>query len=167
MQQLIYLSGYSEHLVAQIQQMLDQDQLAKWLLAKYPHCHQIRNEKALYDYAVDLKNRYMRKTPALNKVIYDRKIHAINNALGQHTKISRIQGNKLKAKNEIRVATVFRQAPQAFLDMILIHELAHFKETDHNKAFYQLCRHMNPEYHQMEFDLRVYLTYLECVGELY
>ena len=167
MPKLIYLSGYSEHIVAQIQQMLDEDQLSKWLLNKYPHCHRIRNERALYDYAVDLKNRYMRKTPALNKVIYDPRIHAVNNALGQHTKISRIQGNKLKAKNEIRVATVFRQAPQAFLDMILIHELAHFKETDHNKAFYQLCRHMNPEYHQMEFDLRVYLTYLECVGELY
>ena len=167
MQPLVYLSGYSEKLIDQVRQLLEQDQLADWLLNKYPECHQIRNERALFDYAVEMKKRYMRKSPALNKVIYDPKIHAINNALGQHTKISRVQGSRLKAKNEIRVATVFRKAPQAFLDMILIHELAHFKETDHNKAFYQLCRHMDPEYHQMEFDLRVYLTYLEVVGELY
>ena len=167
MQPLVYLSGYSQKLIDQIRQLLEQDQLADWLLNKHPECHQIRNERALFDYAVELKKRHMRKSPALNKVTYDPKIHAIQNALGQHAKISRVQGNKLKAKNEIRVATVFRKAPLAFLDMILIHELAHFKETDHNKAFYQLCRHMDPDYHQMEFDLRVYLTYLECVGELY
>ena len=167
MQPLVYLSGYSEKLIDQIRQLLERDQLADWLLNKHPECHQIRNERALFDYAVELKKRHMRKSPALNKVTYDPKIHAIQNALGQHAKISRVQGNKLKAKNEIRVATVFRKAPLAFLDMILIHELAHFKETDHNKAFYQLCRHMDPDYHQMEFDLRVYLTYLECVGELY
>jgi len=167
MQPLVYLSGYSEKLIDQIRQLLERDQLADWLLNKHPECHQIRNERALFDYAVELKKRHMRKSPALNKVTYDPKIHAIQNALGQHAKISRVQGNKLKAKNEIRVATVFRKAPLAFLDMILIHELAHFKETDHNKAFYQLCRHMDPDYHQMEFDLRVYLTYLEFVGELY
>ncbi len=167
MQPLNYLSGYSEELVTQVRQLLEREQLGDWLLGKHPDCHEIRNEKALYAYAVELKNRHMRKSPALNKVVYDPKIHAVQNALGQHTKISRLQGNKLKASNEIRVATVFRKAPQAFLDMILIHELAHFRESDHNKAFYQLCRHMDPDYHQMEFDLRVYLTYLECVGGLY
>jgi len=51
--------------------------------------------------------------------------------------------------------------------MILIRELAHFKEHDHNKAFYKLCAHMDPDYHQMEFDLRVYLTCKELVGDLY
>jgi predicted metal-dependent hydrolase len=74
---------------------------------------------------------------------------------------------KRKAKYETRVATVFRQGSLAFLDMIRIHELAHFKEHDHNKAFYKLCLHMNSSYHQMEFDLRVYLTYKELVGDLY
>lgn len=167
MQQLAYLSGYPDDVTHKVRQLLDEQRLGAWLLGKYPECHQIRNEKALFTYAVDLKTRYMRKAPALSKVIYDPKIHVIQHALGQHTKISRIQGNKLKAKNEIRVATVFKQGPQAFLDMILIHELAHFKEIAHNKAFYQLCRHMEPDYHQIEFDLRVYLTYRDFVGELY
>ncbi|WP_295921067.1 YgjP-like metallopeptidase domain-containing protein, partial [uncultured Xanthomonas sp.] len=40
-------------------------------------------------------------------------------------------------------------------------ELAHLKESAHNKAFYQLCAHMTPDYHQLEFDLRLYLTQLE------
>ena len=32
-------------------------------------------------------------------------------------------------------------------------------KLDHNKAFYQLCQYMLPDYHQLEFDLRVYLTW--------
>ena len=51
--------------------------------------------------------------------------------------------------------------------MIVVHELAHLKEKEHNKAFYQLCRHMQPNYHQLEFDVRVYLTHLEDVGPVY
>jgi predicted metal-dependent hydrolase len=51
--------------------------------------------------------------------------------------------------------------------MIVVHELSHLKEKEHNKAFYQLCQHMLPEYHQIEFDVRVYLTHLEEVGEVY
>ena len=43
--------------------------------------------------------------------------------------------------------------------MIVVHELAHLKEKDHNKAFYQLCQHMEPDYHQLEFDLRLWLTW--------
>jgi hypothetical protein len=43
-------------------------------------------------------------------------------------------------------------------------ELSHMKEREHDKAFYQLCRHMEPEYAQLEFDLRAYLTYLDEGG---
>ena len=39
-----------------------------------------------------------------------------------------------------------------------MHELAHLKEKAHDKAFYQLCTHMEPQYHQYEFDLRLWLT---------
>ena len=56
-------------------------------------------------------------------------------ALGLHTAISRIQGGKLKAKAEIRISTFFRLAPEPFLRMIVVHELAHLKEKDHDKAF--------------------------------
>ena len=75
-----------------------------------------------------MKNRFLRGAAPINKVMYDSKIHVLNNALGLHTAISRVQGGKLKAKAEIRVATVFRDAPEAFLRMIVVHELAHLKE---------------------------------------
>jgi predicted metal-dependent hydrolase len=45
--------------------------------------------------------------------------------------------------------------------MIVVHELAHLKEPEHGKPFYALCRHMEPEYHQLEFDVRLWLTLLE------
>ena len=89
----------------------------------------------------------------------------IQHALGQHTYISRVQGGKLKAKHEIRVATLFKAVPEPFLKMITVHELAHLKEKDHNKAFYNLCQLMEPQYHQYEFDLRLYLTHLEATRQ--
>jgi predicted metal-dependent hydrolase len=48
--------------------------------------------------------------------------------------------------------------------MIVVHELAHMRERNHDKAFYQLCTHMESNYHQIEFELRVYLTHLEAAG---
>ena len=75
-----------------------------------------------------------------------------------------MQGTKLRAKREIRVASLFRDTPGEFLQMIVVHELAHLREGEHNKAFYQLCCHIEPAYHQLEFDLRVYLSYLDAGG---
>ena len=48
-----------------------------------------------------------------------------------------VQGNRLKAKAEIQIAALFRDAPAPFLRMIVVHELAHLREKAHNKAFYQ------------------------------
>ena len=115
----------------------------------------------------DLKNILLRQSQPLSKVIYDDKIKDLNHALGLHTFISRVQGGKHKAKNEIRVASLFKNVPLAFLRMIVVHELAHLKEKDHNKAFYQLCLHMEPAYHQFELDMRLYLTHLDLFGKLY
>ena len=72
-----------------------------------------------------------------------------------------MQGGQLKAKREIRIASLFREAPAPFLRMIVVHELAHLKEREHDKAFSALCRHMEPAYHQLEFDVRLWLTSLE------
>ena len=108
----------------------------------------------------------MKKTAPLSKVLYDGKINVIHNALGTHYFISRVQGNKLKSKNEIRVASMFKSVPEEFLRMIVVHELAHFKEKEHNKAFYSLCTHMEPLYHQLEFDLRLYLTCIDISGKI-
>jgi predicted metal-dependent hydrolase len=72
-----------------------------------------------------------------------------------------VQGNRLKAKREIRIANVFRNAPAPFLKMIVVHELAHLRHAAHDKAFYALCMYMEPDYHQLEFDLRLWLCGLE------
>lgn len=42
---------------------------------------------------------------------------------------------------------------------------AHLKEKQHDKAFYKLCCWMEPQYHQFELDLRLYLTHMEHAGE--
>jgi predicted metal-dependent hydrolase len=104
----------------------------------------------------------MRNAPPLAKVLYDMKLHVVRNALGTHTTVSRVQGGNLKAKREIRIASLFRQAPAPFLKMIVVHELAHLKEREHDNAFYALCMHMEPEYHQLELDVRLWLTALEA-----
>jgi len=147
--------------------MLDKKTLSNYLLSKYPKAHTIVNDKALRAFVMDLKNQYLKKSSPLSKVKFDDKIHVIKNALGLHSFVSRVQGNKLKSKNEIRIATVFKSAPEEFLEMIVVHELAHLKEKEHNKAFYQLCQHMLPNYHQIELDLRIYLTQLDSIGSIY
>jgi UTP pyrophosphatase len=63
------------------------------------------------------------------------------------------KGGKLKAKNEIRISHLFKNVPEPFLRMIVTHELAHLKEKEHNKAFYKLCTHIEPQYHQLEFEV--------------
>ena len=164
---LKYLSAYSPQVQSQIKSLLDQDKLGEFLLKKYPEQHNINNDKMLRDYVMDLKNRYLRKSPPLSQITYDKKIHVINNALGLHTFISRVQGSKLKSKNEIRVSELFKTAPEEFLEMIVVHELSHCRVKDHSKAFYQLCEHMLPNYHQLEFEMRLYLTQLELKGGIY
>ena len=57
------------------------------------------------------------------------------------------------------MAAVFKDAPAEMLQMIVVHELAHLKERAHDKAFYALCTHMQPDYHQVEFDTRLWLTW--------
>lgn len=167
LQQLKYLAGYPEQVTSQVQKLINEKRLGAAILKRFPVAHEIKTERALYDFTIELKNQFLRKAPPLSKVTFDNKINVLHDALGLHTFISRVQGGKLKAKNEIRVGTVFKTAPLEFLRMIVVHELAHLKEKDHNKAFYQLCEHMEPNYHQLEFDLRVYLTCLELFGPLY
>jgi predicted metal-dependent hydrolase len=164
---LKYLSAYSPQIQMQVQQMIDNKSLAKYLLSKYPTTHDITNDKALRGYIMALKNKYLKKSAPISQIKYDDKIHIINNALGLHTYVSRVQGGKLKSKNEIRIGSLFKKSPDAFLRMITVHELAHIKEKEHNKPFYQLCLYMLPEYHQLELDVRIYLTQIELIGDIY
>ena len=162
-----YLGHYSPELQSQTRAMLDAGKTEAWLLNKYPKAHELTNDKQLYHFVQKLKQRFMKSSGSISKVTYDDKLHVIHNALGLHTFASRVQGKKLKAKNEIRVASMFRRVPEPMLRMILVHELAHLKEKEHNKAFYKLCQYMEPDYHQLEFELRVYLCHKERYGELW
>jgi predicted metal-dependent hydrolase len=162
---LKYLSAYPAHLLDQVRRLIGENRLAGHLLGRYPQAHAVRTDKALYGYVQELKDEYLRNAEPVAKVAFDSKIGIVQQALGLHTAISRVQGGKLKAKHEIRIGTVFRDAPPEFLRMIVVHELAHLKEKQHDKAFYKLCCWMEPDYHQFEFDLRLYLTQLELGGE--
>lgn len=162
---LKYLRGYPEPLQAQVRQLVADGGVAPLLRRKYPALHGVRTDRALYDYVMDLKASYLRSSEPLAKVCFDGKLQQVAQALGTHTVTARVQGSKLKTRREIRVATVFREAPEPFLKMITVHELAHLKVREHDKAFYSLCTHMAPDYHQLEFDVRLYLTHLDAHGE--
>jgi predicted metal-dependent hydrolase len=164
---LKYLAGYSATVTDQIHRLIDNDKLAEYLLKKYPASHDIRTDKALYAYVMEIKNSQLRQSNPLSKVVYDDKIDVIHHALGLHAFVSRVQGAKLKSKNEIRIGSVFKNAPLAFLNMIVAHELAHLREKEHNKAFYKLCEYIEPNYNQLEFDVRLYLTCLDLGTKLY
>lgn len=158
---LRYVQGYPSHIVESVETLVAKGQFLRWFEQRYPDRHSIQSEKALFAYTMDLKNRFMKKTAPLSKVVYDNKIHLINNALGLHTYAARVHGGKIRAKNEIRIASIFKHAPEALLRMLVVHELAHLKEKEHNKAFYQLCCHMEPNYHQLELDARLFMIYQE------
>jgi UTP pyrophosphatase len=164
---LKYINGYNQTIKTQIESLLHQNKLGEYLLNRYPETHSYTTDKSLYDYVIELKNTHLRNASPISKVLYDTKIRDLQSALGTHTFVSRVQGGKLKAKNEIRISHLFKKTPEPFLRMIVTHELAHLKEKEHNKAFYKLCIHIEPEYHQLEFDVRLYLTQCDYAGSLY
>jgi predicted metal-dependent hydrolase len=153
-----YLYGYPPALLEQVRQLMERGELGAMLANKYPQAHEVRSDKALFDYTQELKTRFMRNAQPHNKVCFDAKLKIIQHALGTHTRAPQQQGAKTKMRREIRVASLFREAPAEFLKMIVVHELAHLKELDHGKAFYALCHHMEPNYAQLEFDTRLWLT---------
>lgn len=162
MQPLNYLAGYPPHVLERVRALIEQGRLGAMLDEKYGEAHAVRSNAQLYDYVQEMKERHLRRSVPLGKVLYDDRLQAVKDALGTHTAISRVQGSRLKASREIRIATVFRDAPAEFLKMIVVHELAHLKEAEHDRAFYRLCTHMDPAYHQLEFDMRLYLTLLDA-----
>jgi predicted metal-dependent hydrolase len=155
---LPYLQGYPPELLVQVRQLISRGRLTQTLAHHHDGAHNVRTDRALYDYVNELKSSHMKSAPPLAKVAYDPKLNLIRNVLGTHSAVSRVQGGRLKAKREIRIATLFKEAPADFLRLIVVHELAHLKEREHNKAFYALCMHMEPDYHQLEFHLRLWLT---------
>lgn len=159
-----YLRGYPPALLAQVHELVAQGRLAEHVARRHPEAHAVRSERALYDYVTTLKTRHLRHAEPLARVAYDNRLQLVHQALGTHTAVSRVQGTRLKAKREIRIAAVFKEAPADLLRMIVVHELAHLREREHDKAFYALCCHIEPDYHQLEFDTRLWLTARELEG---
>ena len=162
---LPYLAGYAPALQRQVRQWFAEGRLASWLRERHPQAHGCGDDRALFDYVEALRLEYLRNAGQVHRVLYDSRIHVVNNALGLHTRRAIAHGGRLSARHEIRIAAMFRQAPPAFLRMIVVHELAHLRELEHNRAFYQLCEHMEPDYRQLEFEVRVYLCWLEHTGQ--
>ena len=154
-----YLAHYSLALQNQIFLLQSQQKLGDYITQRYPQKHLIQTDKALFQYCTDIKQTFLRNAPMLDKAQYDNRLSIEHHALGLNTAISRVQGSNLKAKKEVRISSFFKAAPVEFLRLIVVHELAHLKEKNHDKAFYQLCQHIEPEYHQLEFDCRVYLLW--------
>ncbi len=163
-----YLNGYSKGILEQVEQLIKDEKLGVYIKNKYPKPHRIDTDKQLYEFTMEIKNRFLKKSSPLSKVTYDGKIVLENQALGLHTYIPRKQGKKIKVKNEIKIASKFKKMPLEFLNHIVVHELAHLKEKNHDKAFYRLCQSMEENVGQVELDLRLYLTYIDIYKkELY
>ncbi len=161
---LRYLAGYPPALLDEVRALLAAGRLGAAVAQRHPHGHAVRSDAALQAYVAEMKARHLRSSPPLAKVGFDNRLHVVHHALGTHTTVSRVQGGQLKAKREIRIASLFKEAPEGFLRMIVAHELAHLREREHGKAFYALCRHLEPDYHQLEFDTRLWLTAREHEG---
>ena len=159
-----YLQGHAPEVLARVQALIDEGRLMAWLLQRHPETHTVRSDRALQAYVAELKARHLKTAPPLAKVAYDNLLHVVHQALGTHTTVSRVQGSRLQTKRELRVASLFKDAPANFLRMIVVHELAHLREREHGKAFYALCEHMEGDYHQLEFETRLWLTALEAEG---
>lgn len=165
--ELRYLQGYSPQILEQTQTLIREEKLGIYLQKRYPTAHNYNSEKLLYTYVLEVKNQHLKKAPPLHGVRWDTKLETLYSALGVHKTISRQHGKRLRSKRMIVISALFKNAPLEFLRMIVVHELAHLKESDHNKAFYNLCKHMEPNYGQLELDSRLYLTYRELFGKLY
>lgn len=152
-----YLAGFPEDFRVKATALARSGELLNRLQSRYPDRHEIRSNAALGAYVQDLKRTHMKKARPLGKIRFSDRITVLHDALGLHTYAVRVQGNKLKRKNELRVASLFQDLPPEFLRMVVVHELAHLRHVDHDKAFYRLCTHIEPEYHRYETDLRLWL----------
>lgn len=162
-----YFKGYPQRIRDHFEHLIQNGHAKAYLIKKYPVGHKINTDKQLYEYTNEIRLNFMKKSPQAHKVKYEKQKDLIRNALGTHTFISRNHGGKLKSKHEIRIAASLKNAPEAMLKMLVVHELAHFKEKDHNRSFYNLCEYMQPNYCEVELDTLLYVSLVDQGEELY
>ena len=71
MQALKYLVGYSEPVQAQVRTLIAEGRLGALLARRYPDRHAVRSDGQLYEYVQELKDRHLRQSPPLSKVVYE------------------------------------------------------------------------------------------------
>lgn len=162
-----FIEGCAPSTRDRVRALIEEEQLGAHLRARYPTPHELNTNKQLRGYTNLIKAAHLKTTERLSKVCFDDKLHLIHHALGTQTFISHAHGGQLKARRELRVSSLFKRSPEPLLRMIVVHELAHLREREHNAAFYRLCVHMEERYHQLEFDARLYLIHHELFGPLY
>ena len=160
-----YIAHYAEPLRQHVAGLIADARLSAHLAQRYPDSHAIQNNPQLYEYVKAIKQQYMKQVKMPDKVCFDGQLARVEQALGINRLTTRQHGGQLKTKAEIRIASLFQQAPEPFLQMIVVHELAHLKQREHDKAFYQLCQYMLPNYHQLEFDTRLWLMLRELTEQ--
>lgn len=157
-----YIQGYPPELIEQVTRLHQEGKLSGHIHKKYPESHSVHSNKQLHEFVHDIKNDYMKRSSPIHKVEYHKGVDLVG-ALGTHTHRKIQHGQKLKSRAEVRISPLLKEAPLELMRMVVVHEIAHLVEKDHNKAFYQLCEHMEPDYHQMEFDLRLWLVSREAI----
>ena len=84
-----YLAGYPAELADEVRRLIEQHRLAELLLQKYPLAHEVRTDKALYDFALALKNEHLRNAGQLSLVCFDSRLQVIRRRAGNAHPASR------------------------------------------------------------------------------
>ena len=71
---LKYLQAYPQSLQDQVRQLIERDQLGSYLNERYPQRHAVQSDKALYAYAHEIKQEYLRNAPSFDKVLFDNRL---------------------------------------------------------------------------------------------
>ncbi|MGB0733309.1 MAG: YgjP-like metallopeptidase domain-containing protein [Pontibacterium sp.] len=166
MSHLRYIAHYPTQVKAQVTELLTTERLGDWLKQRHGTPHNFRANHQLFELGQTLKNQFLRKAPPLHHIAYSDKVLRSHDALGVNVKKTRSHGKKQPIRREILVDTLFKGLSEPLLRMILAHEIAHIKEQEHNKSFYSLCCHIEPQYHQLELELRLILVYRDYYNSL-
>ena len=68
-----------------------------------PTSHTVNSDKLLYRYAMNIKQKYLKKSVPLKKVSYCSKMESLRKTLGVQISSSKTHGSKLKTNHEIQI----------------------------------------------------------------